>query len=158
MIHMGQTISPLPKLLALLKPGDIVSHMFAPPPNSIIDAAGHILTEVTTARRRGVRFDLGKWAQRPFGMGYGRTRAEGGLPAGPFVHRFDSGGPDRPSYQLSKRYVEVPDAGHRPGGRVHDFQCVPGIPGLPQPRNAKGGRAGGHCRARLKGRELRVRG
>src|SRR5580658_6704741 len=26
MIHMGQTLSPLPKLLALLKPGDIVTH------------------------------------------------------------------------------------------------------------------------------------
>ena len=37
MIHMGQTMSPLPKLLALLKPGDIVTHMFAPPPNSIVD-------------------------------------------------------------------------------------------------------------------------
>jgi dihydroorotase len=36
-----------------------VTHMFAPPPNSIIDDAGHILPEVTAARRRGVRFDLG---------------------------------------------------------------------------------------------------
>src|SRR5216117_3913077 len=59
MIHMGQTISPLPKLLALLKPGDIVTHMLAPPPNSIIDDSGHILPEVMAARRRGVRFDLG---------------------------------------------------------------------------------------------------
>jgi dihydroorotase len=59
MIHMGQTVSPLPKLLALLKPGDIVTHMFAPPPNSIIDDSGHILPEVLAARRRGVRFDLG---------------------------------------------------------------------------------------------------
>jgi dihydroorotase len=59
MIHMGQTVSPLPKLLAILKPGDIVTHMFAPPPNSIIDDAGHILPEVIAARRRGVRFDLG---------------------------------------------------------------------------------------------------
>jgi dihydroorotase len=59
MIHMGQTVSPLPKLMALLKPGDIVTHMFAPPPNSIIDDAGHILPEVMAARRRGVRFDLG---------------------------------------------------------------------------------------------------
>jgi dihydroorotase len=59
MIHMGQTMSPLPKLLALLKPGDIVTHMFAPPPNSIIDDSGHILPEVMAARRRGVRFDLG---------------------------------------------------------------------------------------------------
>ena len=59
MIHMGQTMSPLPKLLALLKPGDIVTHMFAPPPNSIVDDSGHILPEVLAARRRGVRFDLG---------------------------------------------------------------------------------------------------
>lgn len=59
MIHMGQTLSPLPKLLALLKRGDVVTHMFAPPPNSIIDDAGHILPEVLAARRRGVRFDLG---------------------------------------------------------------------------------------------------
>ncbi|MGE5326810.1 MAG: amidohydrolase family protein [Deltaproteobacteria bacterium] len=59
MIHMGQTMSPLPKILALLKPGDIVTHMFAPPPNSIIDDAGKILPEVIAARRRGVRFDLG---------------------------------------------------------------------------------------------------
>jgi dihydroorotase len=59
MIHMGQTISPLPKLLALLKPGDIVTHMFAPPPNSIIDSSGHILPEVIAARRRGVFFDVG---------------------------------------------------------------------------------------------------
>jgi len=59
MIHMGQTISPLSKLMPLLKSGDIVTHMFAPPPNSIIDDNGHILPEVIAARRRGVRFDLG---------------------------------------------------------------------------------------------------
>ena len=59
MIHMGQTISPLPKLLALLKRGDIVTHMFAPPPNSIIDDSGRILPEVLAARARGVWFDVG---------------------------------------------------------------------------------------------------
>ncbi len=59
MIHMGQTVSPLPKLIALLKPGDIVTHMFAPPPNSIMDDTGHILPEVMAARQRGVKFDLG---------------------------------------------------------------------------------------------------
>src|SRR5262245_20369841 len=78
MIHMGQTVSPLAKLLPLLKSGDIVTHMFAPPPNSIIDDKGHILPEVLAARRRGVRFDLGN----------GRTRhlrwdiADGVLKAG----------------------------------------------------------------------------
>ena len=59
MIHMGQTVSPLPRLFDLLKPGDVVTHMFAPPPNSIIDENGRILPEVLAARRRGVWFDLG---------------------------------------------------------------------------------------------------
>jgi dihydroorotase len=59
MIHMGQTISPLPLLINQLKEGDIVTHMFAPPPNSIIDDRGRILPEVLAARRRGVWFDVG---------------------------------------------------------------------------------------------------
>jgi dihydroorotase len=59
MIHMGQTVSPLPRLFALLKRGDIVTHMFAPPPNSIVDEGGRVLPEVLAARRRGVWFDLG---------------------------------------------------------------------------------------------------
>src|SRR5947208_1553483 len=59
MSHMGQTVSPLPRLMDLLKPGDIVTHMFAPPPNSIVDETGRILPEVLAARRRGVWFDLG---------------------------------------------------------------------------------------------------
>jgi dihydroorotase len=42
----------------LLKRGDIDTHMFAPPPNSIIDDNGHILPEVLAARRRGVWFDV----------------------------------------------------------------------------------------------------
>ena len=59
MIHMGQTISPFSRLVDLLKRGDIVTHMFAPPPNSIIDADGRIVPEVLAARRRGVWFDVG---------------------------------------------------------------------------------------------------
>jgi dihydroorotase len=59
MIHMGQTVSPLPKLLDLLKAGDVVTHMFAPPPNSIIDDNGQILPAVIAARKRGVWFDVG---------------------------------------------------------------------------------------------------
>ncbi len=59
MIHMGQTESALPKLLDLLKPGDIVTHLFAPPPNAIIDEEGKILPAALAARRRGVVFDIG---------------------------------------------------------------------------------------------------
>ena len=59
MIHMGDTASPLPEILKLLRPGDIVSHVYAPPPHGIQDDAGRILPEVRAARRRGIRFDFG---------------------------------------------------------------------------------------------------
>lgn len=58
MIHMGQTATPMSTLLALLKSGDIVTHMLAPPPNSIVDGDGAIWPAVLAARRRGVWFDV----------------------------------------------------------------------------------------------------
>ena len=36
MIHMGQSASSMADLAAELKPGDVVTHMYAPPPNAII--------------------------------------------------------------------------------------------------------------------------
>ena len=59
MIHMGQSPSSLRDLLPILKTGDIVTHMFAPPPNAIVDDAGRLLPEVLAARRRGIVFDVG---------------------------------------------------------------------------------------------------
>jgi len=59
MLHIGQTYSPLPRILELLHPGDIVTHIYSPPPHSLLDAAGHVLPEVRAARRRGIRFDVG---------------------------------------------------------------------------------------------------
>jgi len=58
MIHMGQTASPFSVLVDQLKPGDVVTHMLAPPPNAIIDDAGDIFPAVLAARRRGVWFDV----------------------------------------------------------------------------------------------------
>jgi dihydroorotase len=59
MIHMGQSVSPMPKILALLKRGDVVTHMFAPEPNGLLDGNGRLLPEVLAARRRGIWFDVG---------------------------------------------------------------------------------------------------
>jgi dihydroorotase len=59
MLHVGQTFSPLPKILELLQPGDIVTHLYSPPPHSLLDESGHVLPEVRAARRRGIRFDVG---------------------------------------------------------------------------------------------------
>jgi dihydroorotase len=59
MIHVGQNYSPLRALLALLKRGDIVTHMYAPGMNGILDDKGILLPDVMAARRRGVMFDFG---------------------------------------------------------------------------------------------------
>src|SRR5262245_37495643 len=59
MIHIGQSYSPLRAILPLLKRGDVVTHMYAPPPNGILDDNGRVLPEVLAARRRGIWFDFG---------------------------------------------------------------------------------------------------
>jgi dihydroorotase len=59
MIHIGQNYSPLRAILALLKRGDIVTHMYAPGMNGILDDKGILLPEVMAARRRGIIFDFG---------------------------------------------------------------------------------------------------
>jgi dihydroorotase len=59
MIHVGQNYSPLRSILALLKRGDIVTHIYAPGMNGILDDKGILLPEVMAARRRGIKFDFG---------------------------------------------------------------------------------------------------
>jgi dihydroorotase len=59
MIHIGDTASPLPRILALLRAGDIVTHLYAPGAHGIFDERGRILPEVRAARHRGVLFDFG---------------------------------------------------------------------------------------------------
>ena len=59
MIHIGQSYSPMRAILALLKRGDIVTHMYAPAPNGILDDNGRLIADVAAARRRGVLFDFG---------------------------------------------------------------------------------------------------
>ena len=59
MIHVGQNYSSLRAILALLKRGDIVTHMYAPGMNGILDDKGILLPDVMAARRRGIIFDFG---------------------------------------------------------------------------------------------------
>ena len=59
MIHIGQNHTPLRAILALLKRGDIVTHMYAPGMNGILDDRGVLLPEVMAACRRGILFDFG---------------------------------------------------------------------------------------------------
>ena len=59
MVHVGQTVSPMSSIVGRLRPGDIVTHMYAPPPNSILDDSGRVFPALLEARRRGVLFDIG---------------------------------------------------------------------------------------------------
>jgi dihydroorotase len=59
MIHVGQNYSPLRSILALLKRGDIVTHIYAPGINGILDDKGILFPDVMAARRRGIVFDFG---------------------------------------------------------------------------------------------------
>ena len=59
MIHVGQNFTPMRAILPLLKRGDVVTHMYAPPPNSILDDQGRLIGDVSAARRRGIIFDFG---------------------------------------------------------------------------------------------------
>lgn len=59
MVHVGQTASPLPEIVKLLRAGDIVTHLYSPPPHGILDDSGRVLPEIREARRRGVLFDVG---------------------------------------------------------------------------------------------------
>jgi dihydroorotase len=59
MVHIGDTRSPLPDILELLHPGDIVTHVFSPPPHGILDDNGRLLQQVRDARKRGILFDVG---------------------------------------------------------------------------------------------------
>src|SRR4051794_27093181 len=77
MIHMGQTLSPLAKLLPILKPGDIVTHMFAPTAEQHHRRcrAYRIGGDGSSPPRHPARSR--QWAQRPFSVGYCRTCAAG---------------------------------------------------------------------------------
>lgn len=59
MLHIGDTVAPLPELLALMGAGDIVTHVYNPKSNTLLDSNGKLLSSVREARQRGVLFDLG---------------------------------------------------------------------------------------------------
>ncbi|HEV8472981.1 MAG TPA: amidohydrolase/deacetylase family metallohydrolase [Methylomirabilota bacterium] len=58
MLHCTNPPRPLGELLALLRPGDIVSHFLHGRGHGCLDASGHVSKEVRAARERGVLFDV----------------------------------------------------------------------------------------------------
>jgi dihydroorotase len=59
MAHIGDTHTPLPKILAMLKPGDLITHSFHGRAGGILDDRDRILPEVRRAIESGVLMDVG---------------------------------------------------------------------------------------------------
>ena len=59
MIHVGDTYSPLKDILALMRPGDILTHYLHGEEHGVLDSSGRLLPEVLEARRQGILFDVG---------------------------------------------------------------------------------------------------
>lgn len=59
MVHVGNTRTPLEKLVEMLRPGDVVTHCFHGHPHGVLDDAGRVLPGIREAQRRGIVFDIG---------------------------------------------------------------------------------------------------
>ena len=58
MVHIGGQTSPLPRILEMLRPGDVVTHALRRN-RSILDDAGNVYREVLEAVERGIHLDIG---------------------------------------------------------------------------------------------------
>jgi dihydroorotase len=58
MVHIGGQSSPLPRILDLLRPGDVITHALRRQ-GSILDANGKVFPEVLEARANGIHLDIG---------------------------------------------------------------------------------------------------
>lgn len=59
MVHIGDTHTPLPDLLAMLRKGDVVTHSFHGRAGGVLDGDGRVLPVVRAAVGRGVHLDVG---------------------------------------------------------------------------------------------------
>ncbi|MFN8379828.1 MAG: amidohydrolase/deacetylase family metallohydrolase [Anaerolineae bacterium] len=79
MVHIYDIPGTLPELLALLRPGDIVTHVFMGTANGILDENGMLIPEVIEARRRGIRFDVGHGSKAGFSLPVAKAALEQGF-------------------------------------------------------------------------------
>jgi dihydroorotase len=59
MVHVSHPPPEVSSLLPVLRKGDVLTHAFRDPPNSLLDAKGDIIAQLIDARERGVILDVG---------------------------------------------------------------------------------------------------
>ncbi|MCC6343054.1 MAG: amidohydrolase/deacetylase family metallohydrolase [Bryobacterales bacterium] len=95
MVHIGGAYSPLPKILAMLGKGDLVTHTFHGREGGILDERGRVLNEVRKAVENGVLLDVGHGAGS-FSFGVAEKAFSQGVLPGTIssdVHQYNVNGP-----------------------------------------------------------------
>jgi dihydroorotase len=62
MIHIGNSATPLPDLMRMLRPGDAVTHSFHGFADGVLDGSGEVIEGMKEAQARGVVIDVGHGA------------------------------------------------------------------------------------------------
>jgi dihydroorotase len=95
MVHIGDSYSPVPDIVGMLKEGDVITHSFRGGDGGIIDQRDRVLPQVRAAVERGVLLDVGHGAG-----GFSFRTAEKVFPQGFLpgtissdVHQFNVNGP-----------------------------------------------------------------
>jgi dihydroorotase len=58
-VHTAKAPPSFADILAYLRAGDVVTHMYHPGPGALVDRQGRVRPEYVEARKRGIRFDTG---------------------------------------------------------------------------------------------------
>jgi dihydroorotase len=78
MVHVMNSVLPLPQVMEYLKPGDIATHIFQGTQNNILDDKGEIRKGVRAAYDKGVIFDTACFAEH-YTMPISKKAIEGGM-------------------------------------------------------------------------------
>jgi dihydroorotase len=95
MVHIGGTFSSLPKILDLLRKGDVITHTYRAGDGGILDSRMRVLPEVRKVVENGVRLDVGHGAGS-FGWEVAEAAIQQGLAPGTIssdVHQYNVQGP-----------------------------------------------------------------
>jgi dihydroorotase len=100
MVHIGNTHSPLPSILAMLKSGDLVTHCYTGRDGGILDERARILPEVRRAIENGILLDVGHGAGS-FAFRVAETAFSQGVLPGTISSDVHQGNVNGPVYDLA---------------------------------------------------------
>ena len=97
MIHIGRSKTSLEDLMAMLRPGDVVTHSFHSREHGVLDDAGRVIDGVREATERGVVLDIGHGAGA-FSFDTAEKALAQGLPPGNISSDLHQGNFDGPVF------------------------------------------------------------